>query len=253
MFFDTHAHYDDEQFDADRFELLASLPEKGVELILNPACDMPSSRQVLSFTGRFSHVYGAVGVHPQAAADYKPENIAELRKLAENRKIKAIGEIGLDYHYDENSPRQAQRECLEPQLCLAEELGLPVIFHDREATADALDAISRHPSLRGVMHCFSGSWETAKTVLDAGWYISFTGAVTFKNARKAPEVVSKMPIDRLMLETDSPYMAPVPYRGRRCDSSYLPYIAEKIAEIRGMTTEEVAAVTLENGKRFFGI
>ena len=253
MFFDTHAHYDVEKFDEDRFEVLASMPEKGVELILNPGCDMASSRTAVGFAERFPFVYAAVGVHPQAAHEWKPSDPDGLKKLCDHPKVRAIGEIGLDYYYDDNAPRPVQLDCLEAQLCLAEELGLPVIFHDRDATADSLDAVRRHKGLRGVMHCFSGSWETARTVLDAGWYISFTGSVTFKNAKKAPEAASKMPLDRLMLETDSPYMAPVPFRGRRCDSSYLPYIAARIAELRGLSTEEVAAVTLQNGKRFFGI
>lgn len=253
MYFDTHAHYDDEKFDADRFEVLASMPEKGVELILNPGCDMASSRMAVGFAERFPFVYAAVGVHPQSAYEFRLSDLDELKKLSENEKVRAIGEIGLDYYYDDNAPRDVQLDCLEAQLCLAESLGLPVIFHDRDATADSLDAVRRHKDLRGVMHCFSGSWETAKTVLDAGWYISFTGSVTFKNAKKAPEAAAKMPLDRLMLETDSPYMAPVPHRGKRCDSSYLPHIAARIAELRGQTQEEVAAATMENGKRFFGI
>ena len=253
MYFDTHAHYDDAKFDADRMEVLASMPEKGVELIVNPGCDMPSSRMAVSFAEKFPFVYAAVGIHPQAADEFADGDIAALRALCESPRVRAIGEIGLEYYYEDGASREVQLKCLDAQMSLARELSLPVIFHDREATADSLDAVRRFPDVRGVMHCFSGSWETAKTLLDAGWYISFTGNITFKNARKAPETAAKMPIDRLMIETDSPYMAPVPFRGKRCDSSYLPYIAAKIAEVRGITAEEVAHAALMNGKRFYGI
>ena len=176
----------------------------------------------------------------------------ELRELAADPKCVAIGEIGLDYHYD-LSPREIQRVRFTQQMELARELGKPVIIHEREACADVLDVVTRFKDLRGVYHCFSGSWETAKIILDQGWYLSFTGVITFKNARRALEVVEKMPADRLMIETDSPYLAPVPMRGTRNDSRNLAFIAAKAAELRGMTPEELAALTLENGRRFFGI
>ena len=253
MFFDTHAHYDDAKFDEDRMEVLAAMPSRGVELILNPGCDMKTSRMAVSFADKFDFMYAAVGIHPQAADEFAPEDIAELRKLAENPKVRAIGEIGLEYYYDDGAPREVQIECLDAQLELARELHLPVVIHDREATADCLDTVRRFPDVCGVFHCFSGSWETAKVLLDKGWYLSFTGAVTFKNARRAPEVVSKMPLDRLMLETDAPYLAPVPNRGKRCDSTMLIHTAECIATLRNTTAEDIARLTLENGKRFFGI
>ena len=252
MYFDTHAHYDDEQFDIDRDELLASMPASGVSLIVNPASNLDSCRKVLEIANKFPFVYAAVGVHPHDAKEMDDDSIGLIRDMAKNEKVVAIGEIGLDYHYD-LSPRDVQKKRFYQQLELARELKLPVIIHEREACQDTMDIITQFKNLKGVVHCFSGSWETAQQILDMGWYISFTGAVTFKNAKKAPEVAAKMPIDRLMLETDSPYMAPVPLRGRRNDSRNLPYIAETIAQLRGITREEVAATTLENGKKFFGI
>ena len=252
MYFDTHAHYDDEQFGSDRDSLLAAMPEAGVELIVNPGCDMPSSRAARQLAARFPHVYFGVGVHPHDAKNMTDKDFDELRELAADPKCVAIGEIGLDYHYD-LSPREIQRVRFTQQMELARELGKPVIIHEREACADVLDVVTRFKDLRGVYHCFSGSWETAKIILDQGWYLSFTGVITFKNARRALEVVEKMPADRLMIETDSPYLAPVPMRGTRNDSRNLAFIAAKAAELRGMTPEELAALTLENGRRFFGI
>ncbi|MGM9521884.1 MAG: TatD family hydrolase [Oscillospiraceae bacterium] len=252
MFFDTHAHYDDEKFDADRDELLASMEAAGVELIVDPASDIASAEKARGIAERFAFVYFAAGVHPHEAQAAAPEYLHRVRELAAHPKCVAIGEIGLDYHYD-FSPRDVQRQVLEEQLCLAEELNKPVIIHEREACADCMDILHRHRGLRGVVHCYSGSWETARELLDMGWYISFTGAVTFKNARRPVEVVSKLPLDRLMIETDSPYMAPVPCRGERNSSLLLHFIAERIAEIRGVTTEEIARATAENGRRFFNI
>ena len=252
MYFDTHAHYDDEQFDKDRDEVLAAVFESGVELVVDPASNLASSRKVLEIAEKHPFVCCAVGVHPHDAKEMDKNSIDLIRSMAKHEKVVAIGEIGLDYHYD-LSPRDVQRLRFREQLELARELDLPVIVHEREACQDVLDIIRDFGDIKGVVHCFSGSMETAKTILDLGWYISFTGAVTFKNAKKAPEVAAKMPIDRLMIETDSPYMAPVPLRGRRNDSRNLPYIAAKIAELRGMTAEDVAAVTLENGRRFFKI
>lgn len=252
MYFDTHAHYDDEQFDLDRDELLASMADNGVELIVNPASNLDSCRKVLEIANKFPFVYAAVGVHPHDAKEMDDKSIDLIRDMAKNKKVVAIGEIGLDYHYD-LSPRDIQKLRFYQQLELARELSLPVIIHEREACQDCMDIITQFKDLKGVVHCFSGSWETAEKILDMGWYISFTGAVTFKNAKKAPEVAAKMPLDRLMLETDSPYMAPVPLRGKRNDSRNLPHIADRIAELRGMTSEKVAAITRENGKKFFGI
>lgn len=252
MYFDTHAHYDDEQFDIDRESLLPEIHADGVDLILNPGCSMQSSRDVVRLSEAFPFVYAAVGVHPHDADEMDADSIPELAELAKNSKVMAIGEIGLDYHYD-LSPREIQKKRFFEQMELARALGLPVIIHEREACQDCLEIVTQFPDVPGVFHCYSGSWETAKTILSQGWYLSFTGAVTFKNARKALEVIENMPLDRLMIETDSPYLAPVPNRGKRNCSLNLPFIAAKIGELRGMTTEEVAALTMENGKRFFRI
>ena len=252
MFFDTHAHYDDTQFDGDRDLVLSSMAEAGVELIVNPGADMPSSRAARALAARWPFVWFGAGVHPHDAASMTDADFVELREMASDPKCVAIGEIGLDYHYD-LSPRDVQKLRFEQQMELAAELKKPVIIHEREACADVLGIVTRFRHVPGVLHCFSGSWETAKIILDQGWYLSFTGVITFKNARKALEVVEKMPADRLMIETDSPYLAPVPVRGRRNDSRNLPYIAARAAEIRGISTEELAALSLSNGKRFFGI
>lgn len=252
MYFDTHAHYDDEAFDADRDAVLQSMPGRGISLIVNPGCNLPSSRAALELSRRYPFVYAAVGVHPHDAESMKAGDLATLRELASQERAVAIGEIGLDYYYD-RSPRQVQKERFREQMALAAEMNLPVIIHDREAHEDCLNIVREFKSVRGVYHCYSGSLEQAKVLVRLGWYISFTGAVTFKNARRAHEVISWMPGDRLMLETDSPYLTPVPHRGKRNDSGYLPLIAEAAAALRGVSAEEIAAVTLENGKRFFGI
>ena len=252
MFFDTHAHYDDDQFDDDRETLLATLPQKGVSLVVDPGSNLASSKKALNIAELHDFIFAAVGIHPHDAKEWNENSEKELRLLANHKKTVAIGEIGLDYHYD-FSPRDVQRDVFRRQLGLARSLKMPVIVHEREACEHCLSIIKDFPDVLGVIHCFSGSLETAKIIVDMGWYISFTGAVTFKNARKAPEVAAWLPEDRLMIETDSPYMAPVPVRGTRNDSSNLTYIAEKIAALRGITSEEVARITMENGKRFFNI
>ena len=252
MYFDTHAHYDDEQFDADRESLLTQMHREGVDLILVPGCSMQSSRAAVELSEAFPFVYAAVGVHPHDAQEMDETSLAQLAKLAGRPKVVAIGEIGLDYYYD-LSPRDIQKKRFYQQLELARQLRLPVIIHEREATSDCLEIITQFPDVPGVFHCYSGSWETAKTILSQGWYLSFTGSITFKNAKRAPEVIEKMPLDRLMIETDSPYLAPVPNRGKRNCSLNLPFIAEKIAQLRNMDIGEVAAVTMENGRQFFGI
>ncbi len=251
MLFDTHAHYDDEQFDGDREELLRSLPGAGVGLVVDPGSDMATSRRAAELAERYDFLYFAAGVHPHDSRD-APEDWNELRELASRPKCVAIGEIGLDYYYDGDF-RDTQKRVLEEQLNLAEELNKPVIIHEREAVADCLDILRRHRAVRGVVHCCSVSWEVARELLDMGWYLSFTGIITYKNARKSVETVERMPMDRLMIETDSPYLAPVPRRGHRNSSLNLRYIAERVAEIRGMTLEQVAEATTANGRRFFGI
>lgn len=252
--FDTHAHYDADAFDADRMEVLSSMPGQGVELILNPGCDLKSSQTAVELAERFPFVYAAVGVHPEECANWNAEHdIPVLEALAQNPKVRAIGEIGLDYHWAENPPRELQQQAFHAQLDLAEKLNLPVIVHDRDAHHDCLDIVRANPKVTGVYHCYSGGVEDAKTLMKLGWMISFTGSITFKNARRALEVIDLLPLDRMMIETDSPYMSPEPFRGRRNDSGRVHLVAEAIARRKGLDPEEVARITLENGKRFFRI
>ena len=254
MFFDTHAHYDDEQFDPDRDAVLQSLPEQGIGLVVNPGCNLASSRKAVSYAEAYPHVYAAVGVHPSDAHCFTPEMVDELRRLArEHPKVRAIGEVGLDYYWDDYAGHDVQKACLRAQMALAEEQDLPILFHDREAHGDSLSIIREFPRVRGVMHCYSGSLEDAKVLVKLGWMLSFTGSITFKNARRAPEVIQWLPLDRIMIETDSPYLAPVPYRGRRNDSRYVPLVAKTIAELKGIPLEEVEQITTENAKQFYGI
>ncbi len=253
MLFDTHAHYDDESFDADRDAVLTALPEQGVGLILNPGCDVESSRRAVRYAAAYPHVYAAVGIHPENCGGCTAGDLDAIRALAQQPKTVAIGEIGLDYYWAENPPRDFQQQVLRQQLALARELALPVIIHDREAHADTLAIVREFPGVTGVFHCFSGSPEMARELLKMGWYLGFDGPVTYKNARRAPEVAAVTPLDRMLIETDSPYMTPVPYRGRRNDSGYVHLVAERLAEWKGVTPEEMARVTTENGKRLFRI
>lgn len=253
MLFDTHAHYDDESFDADRDAVLTALPEQGVGLILNPGCDVESSRKAVRYAAAYPHVYAAVGIHPENCGGCTAGDLDAIRALAQLPKTVAIGEIGLDYYWAENPPRDFQQQVLRQQLALARELALPVIIHDREAHADTLAIVREFPGVTGVFHCFSGSPEMARELLKMGWYLGFDGPVTYKDARRAPEVAAVTPLDRMLIETDSPYMTPVPYRGRRNDSGYVHLVAEKLAEWKGVTPEEMARVTTENGKRLFRI
>lgn len=253
MLFDTHAHYDDSRFDEDREALLASMRDKNVGLIVNPGCDLQSSRAALDMAAQYDFLYAAVGIHPENCADFVPQHIQILREMVARPKVVAIGEIGLDYYWAENPPKELQQEVLRRQLALAQEFNLPVIIHDRDAHADTLSIVREFPKVRGVFHCFAGSVEMAQVLLEMGWMLSFNGAATFKNARKAPEVIAAIPLERLMIETDAPYLTPVPHRGERNDSSYVRFVAEKIAEIKEISAEEVERITWENGKRFFGI
>ncbi len=251
--FDTHAHYDARQFDSDRDQVLSALPGQGVELVVNPGCDLASSRKAVALAGRWPFVYAAVGVHPEDCAGWKDEDVEELRALAAKPKVVAVGEIGLDYYWPENPPRELQKRVLRAQLALAVELDLPVIVHDREAHGDSLDIVREFPGARGVFHCFSGSAEMAKELVGLGWMISFTGVLTYKNARKAVEAAQAVPLERIMIETDSPYMAPVPHRGERNHSGYVAHICERLAEIKGIPPDQCSRVTLENGRAFFRI
>ena len=253
MLFDTHAHVDDAAFDEDRKELLENLPKQGITMLLNPGCSLETSRNAVKNAREYDYIYAAVGSHPDAADEVNEEVLEEYRKLVrENPKVKAIGEIGLDYHY-EDVPRQRQQQAFRAQMALAKELDLPVIIHDREAHEDCLNIIKEFPEVKGVFHCFSGSAEMAKQLAKMGWYVGFTGVVTFKNARRAVEAAAAVPEDRFVIETDCPYMSPEPFRGKRNDPSRVYRMAEKIAEIRGLSVEEVQRITLENGKRLYRI
>ena len=249
--FDTHAHYDDSRFDGDRDAVLAALPEAGVELVLDPGCDLPSSRAAAALAERYGHVYAAAGIHPENCAGFQDADLAALRQLLAQPKVAAIGEIGLDYYWAENPPRDFQQMVFRKQLALAEELDLPVIVHDREAHGDSLSIIKEFPTVTGVFHCFSGSPEMAEELLKRGWYLGFDGPITYKNARRAPEVAAITPLERMVVETDAPYLSPVPVRGRRNDSRYLPHVIAKLAEWKGVTPEEMTRITCENGKRLF--
>lgn len=258
MLFDTHAHYDDRRFDPDRDELLRSLPEHGVGLVLNPGCDLESSLKAVDYAERYPHVYAAAGYHPENIEGLTDAQISagleEIEALARHPKVRAIGEIGLDYYWCKDpQERKRQQELFRAQMSMAGRLGLPVIVHDRDAHLDCLTIVEQYPKVRGVFHCYAGSVETAERLLALGYYLSFTGVLTFQNAKKASEVVRRVPLDRLMVETDSPYMAPEPYRGKRNSSLYVYRMAEAIAEIKGVPYEEVARATTENGKRLFGI
>lgn len=249
--FDTHAHYDDSRFDEDRDELLSSLSEKGVSHIVNCGCDLKSSLTTLALAEKYDFIYAALGVHAHEAEDTTEEDLQKITELYSNERVVAVGEIGLDYHYD-FSPRERQIEVFERQIKLAKELDLPIIVHDREAHEDTMNLLKKYRP-KGVVHCFSGSAESAKEIVKLGMYIGIGGAVTFKNAKKPVEVVECIPLDRLLLETDAPYMTPVPFRGTRCDSAHIAYTAEKIAEIKGMDVQELIDICNENAKRLFGI
>ena len=251
MLFDTHAHMDDHAFDEDREELLSRLPERGIAYLMNPGCSLESSRNADRLSREYDYIYAAVGSHPDAADEVNEEVLEEYRKLCKlNPKIKAIGEIGLDYHY-EDIPREIQLKAFRMQMELARELQLPVIVHEREAHEDGMNIVREFRDVTGVFHCYSGSAEMARQLVDKGWYIGFTGVLTFKNARKAIEVAESIPLERIVLETDCPYMAPVPFRGKRNDPGMLYRMAEKLAEIRGLTVEEIHEITTENGKRLY--
>lgn len=253
LIFDSHAHYDDPQFDPDRETLLGeALPAAGVCGVVNLGTDFESCEKTAALTRQYSYIYGGMGIHPENAAELPADWLARLREMLKLPKIVAVGEIGLDYHWLDECPKDRQREIFAAQLELANELGLPVVVHDREAHADTLSLLQEYKP-QGVVHCFSGSWETAREILKLGMYLGLGGAVTFKNARHALDVARNMPLDRLLLETDAPYMAPVPCRGKRNDSSLIPYAAGKIGELRGESTETILNAGAENARRLFKI
>lgn len=251
--FDTHAHMDDKAFDADREELLRALPEQGIALLMNPGCSLASSRAACDLAEKYDYIYAAVGSHPDAADEVNQETLEAYRTLCkQNPKVKAIGEIGLDYHY-EDIPREIQLRAFRDQMALARELNLPVIVHEREAHEDGMAVVREFPEVTGVFHCYSGSAEMARQLVKLGWYIGFTGVLTFKNARKALEVAQSIDLSRIVLETDCPYMSPEPFRGKRNDPGKLYRMAQVLGQLRGIPAEEAAGISLENGKRLYGI
>ena len=252
--FDSHAHYGDHAFDGDREAVLCGLAGGGVCGAVTIGTDISSSREALRLARRYSGLglYAAVGIHPEEAGGLPEYWEEELALLLEKPEVVALGEIGLDYHYDDMAPKEVQRNLFERQLLLAKRKGLPVLVHDRDAHGDTLELLRRHRPF-GVVHCFSGSVEMMREVVALGMYVGLGGAVTFKNARVPLEVARAVPLERLLLETDAPYMAPVPFRGKRCDSTMIAFTAEKIAELRAVPVQELLDVTCENAKRFFGL
>ena len=248
--FDSHAHYDDGWFDADRDELLASLPSKGVCGIVNNSVDLDNAKRVIALAEKYDFMYAAVGVHPENLEGLPDDMLSQLAALTAHPKVVAIGETGLDYHWD--IPREEQRRVFEEQLRLSLELKMPIVVHDREAHGDVFDLLRKYRP-NALVHCFSGSVELMREAVRLGCVISLGGVVTFKNARHSVEVAREIPLDLLLLETDAPYMAPVPFRGKRCDSSMILFAAEKIAALRGITTQELLSITADIARRFYRI
>ena len=252
MYFDSHAHYDDRRFDGDRNEALLSLAENGISNITNIGSDIKTSKKSVELAEKYAFVYAAVGVHPHEVKDMTDSDLLTIVDLSKHKKVVAIGEIGLDYYYD-HSPREAQRYWFKKQMKLSYDLHLPVIIHSRDATEDTIKICRESKIHGGIIHCFSGSVETAKIYLDLGYHISFAGPVTFKNAKALPDVAKIVPDDRLLIETDCPYMAPEPHRGERNCSVYVKHVAEKIADLRGVSAEHIAKITSDNAKKIFNI
>ena len=248
MLFDSHAHLNDEAFAQDRAELLETFRDAGVGLVMNAGCSLASSREGIALAEAYPWIYCSVGTHPDTADEVNEEVLEVYRQMCSHPKVKAIGEIGLDYYY-ETIHRDAQMRAFRMQMQLAEELDMPVIVHERDAHEDGMSIVKEFPKVKGVFHCYSGSAEMARQLVDLGGYIGFTGVLTFKNARKAVETAASIPLERILLETDCPYMAPEPYRGKRNHPGDLPKLAEKWAQIRGIPVEEVIRVTTENAKR----
>ena len=253
MIFDSHAHYDDEAFNEDREKVIQGLNDKGVIGVLNCGSTLEGARMSVELSSKYDFVYSAVGVHPEYADIVNDETICELRDLANYPKVRAIGEIGLDYYHAENPHKDIQKAAFRIQMDLARELKLPVVIHDRDAHKDTLDILKEFPEVIGVVHCFSGSVEFARECLKLGYYIGFTGVITFKNAKKTSDVAREVPMDRILVETDCPYMAPEPHRGKRNQSDYIEYIIEKISEIKGKTIKEIENATIVNIKKLLKI
>ncbi len=252
MLFDTHAHLNDKRFDEDRGELILSLAENGVSHYCEIGYDLASSEAALELADKYDFVYAACGVHPHDTDSLNEADMSRLADLLKNKKAVALGEIGLDYYYD-NSLRENQRFWFDRQLKLASELDIPVTIHTRDAMGDTIDILKANPSNRGIIHCYSGSKESAGILLNMGYYISFAGPLTFKNANMALEVAAYVPEDRLLIETDSPYLAPVPYRGKRNCPVYVAEVAKTLAQIRGTTFEHISDITFANAKAAYGI
>lgn len=254
MLFDTHAHLVDEKFDLDIDEVVREIKNAGVGFVMNPGCCVETSKKAIELSEKYDFIYAGVGIHPHDADSMTDTSMSELEELCRHEKVKAIGEIGFDYHY-EFSSRENQRKCFEAQLELAKKVGLPVMIHDREAHKDTMDMLKLHDiaSIGGVMHCYSGSVEMMREVIKLGMYVSIAGPVTYKNSAKLPEVAKAVPSDRLLIETDCPYLTPEPLRGKRNDPSKIVYTAQKIAELRGISLEELAEITTANAKRFYNI
>ena len=251
--FDTHAHLLDEQFDADREQLLVSLPSAGIAHVMEACCDEAGIDRIVALAARVPYLYGSAGVHPHSADEFRPETLDHIREALTHERMVAIGEIGLDYHYD-FSPRDVQRACFDAQLALAAELHAPIIIHDREAHGDCMDLLRQYRGrLSGVMHCFSASYEIAKECIDLGLHIAFGGALTFKNATHQWEIASKLPLERLLIETDCPYMTPVPFRGTRNDPTRIIHTLLKLAELRNTDPETLSEALFENSFRAFSI
>ncbi|EIL8447904.1 YchF/TatD family DNA exonuclease [Clostridium perfringens] len=251
--FDTHAHYDSDSFDEDRENVIKELKENGVIGVLNCGSDLYGLRKSVELAKEFDMFYAAVGIHPENADEFNEDVVKEIKEFVKNEKVKAIGEIGLDYYWEENPPREVQKEVFRAQMKLADELNLPVVIHDRDAHKDTLEIMKEFPNVIGVVHCFSGSVEFAKECIKLGYYIGFTGVLTFKNAKKLVDVCREIPAERMLVETDCPFMAPVPFRGKRNKSDYIEYIIDKMSEIRGISGEEMNKILLNNKKRLFKI
>ncbi|MBM7557229.1 TatD family hydrolase [Halanaerobacter jeridensis] len=253
MLIDTHAHLDFDRFDEDRDQVIQNAYDVGIKKIINVGADMESSRNSVQLAKDYDFIYASVGMHPHDAADFNQECYDELKELAKNDKVIAIGEIGLDYHYD-NSPRQRQQEVFKEQLKLAKELGLPVVIHSRDAKEDSLRILEEHAAdLTGVMHCYGYDLPTAKEVFELDFYLSFGGLITFNSTTSMQKMVKKLPLERIILETDAPYLTPEPHRGQRNESKYVKEVAEKMAEIKNMSVSEVAEITTKNAEQLFDL